>query len=147
DPVFDRPANSAPPSPPATPPRHPLRGRPPGERNSLLNSGLNDFRNVVTKADEFDEPPIPLSKLHREAARETTRESSREATREAAREAYGNSLPVVRDFDQNRPPFEPRGDDEVLQDVPPPEMLEPSFGMDEARPLSNRSRLPPRLHD
>jgi len=100
---------------------------------------LNDFRNVVSKADDFDEMPAPLSKM--------SRELSRDLSREAPREPYGNSLPAVRDFDQNRPPYESRGDDEMLQDVPPPEMLEPSFGMDEARPLSNRNRMPPRVRD
>jgi len=142
DPILDRPAGGASlGAPPAltSPPRHPLRGRPPGERNSLLNSGLNDFRNDVSKAGDFDEMPAPLSKM--------SRELSRDLSREAPREPYGNSLPAVRDFDQNRPPYESRGDDEMLQDVPPPEMLEPSFGMDEARPLSNRNRMPPRVRD
>src|SRR5262249_51248086 len=58
DPVFDQPTADAPqPSPPQLSPppqRHPLRGRAPGERRSLLDAGLNDFRNVVT-----DEPPEP----------------------------------------------------------------------------------------
>jgi hypothetical protein len=39
--------------------------------------------------------------------------------------------------------------DEVLQDVPAPEMLEPSFGMDEERPTLTRARppMPPREDD
>jgi len=109
------------------PPRHPLRGRPPGERNSLLNSGLNDFRNVVATTDDFGETSAHLASL--------------------SRDTYGDSLPVARDFDQNRPSYESRGDEEVVQDLPLPEMLEPSLGMDEARPLSNRGRMPPRRRD
>jgi hypothetical protein len=35
----------------------------------------------------------------------------------------------------------------MLQDVPAPEMLEPSFGMDEARPLPNRARPPRPLRE
>src|SRR5207237_8383976 len=120
-PVYDRPGASKVPAATVTPPRHPLRGGPPGERNSLLHSGLNDFRNVVSKADDLDEPPAPPTR--------------------APRESYGNASPI--DFDQNRPPYESGGDDEVLQDVPPPELLEPSLGMDEAGPGSSRGRLPP----
>jgi len=138
EPVLDRPTPKVPPSTIAAagiPARHPLRGRPPGDRDSLLNSGLSDFRNVVSKTEDRDDPPVPLSK------------APREVSREGPREGYGNSFPAARDFDQNRPDHESPDGDEVLQDVPPPEMLEPSFGMDEARPVSSRGRLPPRVRD
>src|SRR5262245_30014179 len=68
DPVCDQPtgddAQPTPPSPPPSPPpsaqsqqpqRHPLRGRTLGDRRSLLDAGLNDFRNVVSETNDLGE--------------------------------------------------------------------------------------------
>src|SRR2546428_11743849 len=93
--------------------RHPLRSRPSGERRSLLDSGLNDFRSVVAETDELGE---------------ATARSLR-----SAREGYADAPPFARDLDRGAPgAFDPGDSDEVLQDVPIPEMLEPHLGMDEA---------------
>jgi len=120
DPVFDQPTADAPqPSPPPQlsppPQRHPLRGRAPGERRSLLDAGLNDFRNVVT--DEPGEAP-----------------RSAKAGRES-RDTYGEAAPQPGDIHLESL------DADMLDDAPP-RLLEPTID-DETQPAPTRFRMPP----
>jgi hypothetical protein len=111
-------------SPPLTarPQRPPLRDRPTSDRQSLLDS-VTSFRSSVPETDEPREAPARSPKW--------------------ARRTYQEAPPPARDLDR----LAPRGLDrnssaEVLQDVPAPEMLEPSIGMDEPRALPSRPRPP-----
>jgi hypothetical protein len=131
DPVFDQPLTSpqakAQPQP-APPQRHPLRGRPPSERTSeerpapgdrrtLLDSGLAGLRNALAESSELGG---------------ATGRSSR-----TARDA--DSAP--REFDRvsiNIP--DARGQDDMLQDAPSRRMLEPAID-DETVP--SRIRMSP----
>jgi hypothetical protein len=130
---------SALPQEPAPPPpsRHPLR-RP--ERRSLSDSGLSDFRNVVSEASD-------LGGASARAAR-------------SARDAYAATAPSppapppAEDLDRQEPTLE-RADPRMfeqreVQDRPPHQdftepMLEPTFTGDESRPAppSRAQRRPP----
>ena len=104
----------------ARPQRHALRARPSGDRHSLLDS-VDQFRNVVSETNDVAEMSVRPSK--------------------SARRSYAEAPPIMRDIDRGTPGGFGRNDaDEVLQDAPAPEMLEPKLGLDEMRPLSNRPR-------
>ncbi len=71
DPGFDQQAPSEPPpgqqAAPPSPPRQPLRARPAAERRSLLDTGLKDFRDVVSEANELGEASARAAKSARES--------------------------------------------------------------------------------
>jgi hypothetical protein len=107
---------------PQEPPRNAARPRPAGERRSLLDSGLRDFREVVSEANELGE-------------------ASARATR-SARETYA----AVPNAEANRSQQRPLESDEAyltLDDITEPVMLEPSFIVDESRPVPPRMRQAP----
>jgi hypothetical protein len=107
DPVFDQPLTSpqakAQPQP-VPPQRHPLRGRPPSERTSALDSGLAGLRHALAEKGEL-------------GATARTR---------TARENYADVARSPREFDRAL------GEDDMLQDAPMPRMLEPAID-DETR--------------
>jgi hypothetical protein len=116
---FDQ--SSQPEPEPQEPPRDAARPRPTGER-SLLDSGLRDFREVVSEANELGE-------------------ASARATR-SARETYA----AVPNAEANRSQQRPLESDEAyltLDDITEPVMLEPSFIVDESRPVPPRMRQAP----
>jgi hypothetical protein len=133
DPVFDQPITSpqakAQPQPvPPPPQRHPLRGRPAGERTSderqngerpvtgdrrsLLDSGLAGLRNALAESSELGGAPGRSTRT--------------------ARDNYADVAPSPREFD--------RGQDDMLQDAPGRRMLEPAID-DETVP--SRIRMSP----
>jgi hypothetical protein len=114
----DEPARQPEPEPPE-PPRA-ARSRPPGERRSLLDTGLRDFREVVSEANELGG-------------------ASARANR-SARESYA-AVPAEANRSQR-----PLDSDEAyltLDDIAEPVMLEPSFIVDESRPVPPRMRQAP----
>jgi hypothetical protein len=132
DPVFDQPiADSQRPAAemPQQPQRHPLRGRPSGERRSLLDAGLKDFRNVVSETDELGEASARSAK--------------------SARENYPDVAPSAQDLDeyQSEPPLrDGRAAHNGLLDVSAPRLLEPSLD-DETRPPPRPYMPPPAEHE
>jgi hypothetical protein len=107
-------------------PRNATRPRPPGERaggerRSLLDSGLRDFRGVVSEANELGGASARASK--------------------SARESFAAVPPPEAGRSQ------PRGDTDeaylTLDDITEPDMLEPSFIVDESRPVPPRGRQAP----
>jgi hypothetical protein len=123
DTVFDQPMEGRPEPPPA--PRHPLRG-PPAERRPAPDTGFNDFRSVVSEANELGGASARATKSARDAYAAVPSESSEYDRREAR----------ARDLDELHEEPAPR------DDFPQP-MLEPSVGLDEARPLPARTRHAP----
>jgi hypothetical protein len=109
------------------PPRNAARPRPSGDRGSgdrrsLSDSGMRDFREVVSEANELGG-------------------ASARATR-SARESYAAVPPP--NGDRARP--RPVDTDEAyltLDDIAEPAMLEPSFIVDESRPVPPRARQTP----
>jgi hypothetical protein len=106
------------------PQRHPLRGRASGERRSLLDSGLNDFRNVVSESNELGEASARSAK--------------------SARENYDEGAPPpIQDFEHHgRGPLDTEDSPDMVQDVPAPRLLEPTID-DETQPMPARVRMPP----
>jgi hypothetical protein len=112
---------------PQEPPRAATRPRPTGdrvsgERRSLSDSGMRDFREVVSEANELGG-------------------ASARATR-SARESYAAVPPP----ETNRSKPRPADSDEAyltLDDIAEPVMLEPSFTVDESRPAPRRGRQSP----
>jgi hypothetical protein len=136
--IFDQPASAErtsepPPAPPApaAPSRHPLR-RPLPDRRSSTESNVNDFRTVVSEANE----------LGGASARAT----------QSARDAYAATVPAPVDFDRREPRmYDQRGDvrdGRELHALPEFEqpLLEPSYG-DDARPVPPRMRAPQGFED
>src|SRR5262245_38486651 len=124
DPVFDKPLSdgqSAAPQPATPQQRHPLRGRSSGERRSLLDSGLNDFRNVVSETNELGEASARSAKAAREI-----------------RESYGDDPPPGAALEYE--PVDQHAD--MLHDGPTPRLLEPTID-DETQPAPVRVRMPP----
>jgi hypothetical protein len=114
---------------PQEPPRNSARPRPGAERGSaeradrrsLLDSGLRDFRDTVSEANELGG-------------------ASARATR-SARESFAAVPPEA-----NRSPPRISDSDEAyltLDDITEPDMLEPSFVVDESRPSPPRARQAP----
>jgi hypothetical protein len=132
DSIFDRPmsaAQAAEEQAPAAPSRHPLR-RPLPDRRSAPEFGANDFRNVVSEANE----------LGGASARAV----------QSARDAYAAMPAPTNEYDRREQRIHAeRGDlhdaDEIPSDFPQP-MLEPSFN-DDARPLPPRMRQPQAVDD
>lgn len=107
DPVFDRPLPSE--------GREPARTRFSTGQRSLLDSGLKDFRDVVSEAGDLGEAPAHTAKPSRENLAPT---------------------PGVRDLDTAHSQWTSGPDHpQQLENFSEP-MLEPSFGVDESRPAA-----------
>jgi hypothetical protein len=150
DSIFDQPL---PPSePPPAPQRHPLRRQTP-DRRSLSDSGLKDFRNVVSEANELGAASARAERSAREAlAAMPTEDLDRSVERPAERpprafdrgqidrsepRMFDSQAPQERMFDPP-PPLPPR----PHQDFSEP-MLEPSFALDDSRPVPPKGRRAP----
>jgi hypothetical protein len=135
DTIFDQPMSErerAPEPPPVAPPapaRHPLR-RPLAERRSTAEAGVNDFRSVVSEANELGGASARANQSARDAyaavpapvdydRREPRMYDQRGDVREAAGEGDGRELHTLPAFEQP--------------------LLEPSYA-DDARPLPPRTR-------
>ena len=145
DSIFDRPL---PPEPQAPAPqqRHPLR-RPAGDRRSLSDSGLKDFRDVVSEANELGAASARAEKSAREAyaAVPAPAPDLDRSQRPYDRSQYDRSEP--RMFESQAPQermFEPQAPQEPRphQDFSEP-MLESSFAVDDARPIAPKMRRAP----
>jgi hypothetical protein len=114
-------------------PARPARSRPSGERNaadrtaadrrSLMDTGLRDFREVVSEANELGG-------------------ASARANR-SARETFA-AVPSAQEADRSQP--RAVDSDEAyltLDDIAEPAMLEPSFVVDDSRPIPPRARQAP----
>ncbi|MFL6796270.1 MAG: hypothetical protein ACJ8F3_02530 [Xanthobacteraceae bacterium] len=133
---------------PAAAPRHPLRRQQPAaERHALSDAGLKDFRSVVSDPRDPGDTTARADKAAREAypvvAPPTTldRPPPRALDRSSERgEARAPHRPQERTFelpDHSRP----------HEDFSEP-MLEPAFGVDDARPTPSKSRrMPPPRDD
>ena len=133
--------------PPAPPPqqRHPLR-RSTADRRPLSDSGLKDFRNVVSEANELGGASARAERSAREAyaavpAPDPERSLDR-TQRSYDRPQLDRSEP--RMFDPQAPQermFEPQVPPELHphQDFSEP-MLEPSFALDDSRPIPPKGR-------
>ena len=125
-----------------------------GERRSLSDAGLKDFRNVVSEADELGGASARAERSARDAyaavpapAPEIARSPERPAR------AYERAQ-----FDRSEPRmFEPQAPQERMfeqQDEPHPHedfsepMLESSFAVDDSRPVASKARRgPPPIED
>jgi hypothetical protein len=118
DPVFDQPLETAPALRNSSP-----RPRPEGgQRKSLLDAGLNDFRNVVSETDELGEAPARAAK--------------------SARDVYAAVAPQHADYRSDGDYMNSHGDGHALDanDYPAPPMLEPARDYDDEQPLPVRPR-------
>jgi hypothetical protein len=104
------------------PQRNAARVRQAGERRSLLDSGLRDFREVVSEANE----------LGGASARATR--SARESFAAVPNAEANRSQPRIMDSDEAYL---------TLDDITEQTMLEPSFIVDESRPSPPRQRQAP----
>jgi hypothetical protein len=152
DSIFDQPLPAEPPpQAPPPPPRHPLR-RPAGDRRSLSDSGLKDFRNVVSEANELGGATARAEKSAREAyAAVPSPAPSPDVDRAPDRppRSYDRAQ-----FDRSEPRmFEPQGPQERMFEPQPSRephphedfsepMLESSFASDDSRPPLPRRRAP-----
>jgi hypothetical protein len=118
DPVFDQPLPSE--QAPNMPPR-PATARPPKQdRRSLQDSGLKNFRDVVSENGE-DNDPLPR------------------VVKEGPRRDNGAAPPASHDFDRiDTRSYDPHG--APLSDYPAQPMLEQGPDYDEARPLPAKAR-------
>jgi hypothetical protein len=166
DSIFDQPL---PPEPqPQVPPppqqRHPLR-RPAGDRRSLSDSGLKDFRNVVSEANELGGASARAEKSARDAyaavpapAPDVDRSADRPVDRSPDRPQRSYDRPQ---FDRSEPRmFEPQAPQERMFEPQAPHephphedfsepMLESSFALDDSRPVLPKTRRapPPPIED
>jgi hypothetical protein len=177
DSIFDQPLPSEAP-PAAQPPqaRHPLR-RPATDRRSLSDSGLKDFRNVVSEANELGGASARAEKSAREAyaavpapapedERPVERSYDRTADRSLDRSGDRAYERPARSYERPQPDrSEPRMFDsqasqermfepQVAHEPRPHEdfsepMLESSFALDDQHPVSPRTRRgpPPPIED
>jgi hypothetical protein len=112
-------------------PRNAARPRPGGERasaeragadrRSLLDSGLRDFRDVVSEANELGGASARATRSARESFAAVPTEANRSQQR-------------ISDSDEAYL---------TLDDITQPDMLEPSFVVDESRPSPPRARQAP----
>jgi hypothetical protein len=169
DTIFDRPLAQEPPpaSPAPAQQRHPLR-RPAGERRALLSeSGLKDFRDVVSEANElggasaraeksardaYNAVPAPAQDLDRlaERAERAERPTTRSFERpQLDRPQLDRSEPrMFEPTERQERIFEAQQEARPHEDFSEP-MLEPSsFALDDQRPAPTRGRrLPPPIED
>jgi hypothetical protein len=152
DSIFDQPLPAEPPpQAPPPPPRHPLR-RPAGDRRSLSDSGLKDFRNVVSEANELGGATARAEKSAREAyAAVPSPAPSPDVERAPDRppRSYDRAQ-----FDRSEPRmFQPQAPQERMFEPQPSRephphedfsepMLESSFASDDSRPPLPRRRAP-----
>jgi hypothetical protein len=138
--AFDQPPSPSDPSVPTPasppPPRHPLR-RSPGERRSLSDSVLQDFRSGVSEEggaqaareraspDAFGAAALPATDLNRPPRRQERFDRPEARTAEP-------SAPQERSFE---PRHEPPPHDGFSEP-----MLESSFAVDDARAVPNKAR-------
>ena len=111
---------AAPPPPPRV-----ARPRPPADRRSLLDAGLKDFRGVVSEANELGEASARAS--------------------QSARDNFDAVPDPVSDY-QHSPDMQML-EPPSLQDFPAEQMREPSFQVDDSRPLPPRMRAQPSVSD
>ena len=145
DSIFDQPLPAEGPAPAPAPQRHPLR-RPAAERRSLSDSGLKDFRNVVSEANELGGASARAERSAREAYAAMPAEDL-ERTVERPPRTFDRAQ-----FDRTEPRmFDPQAPQERMFDAPPPlpsrphqdfsePMLEPSFALDDSRPIPPKGR-------
>jgi hypothetical protein len=115
----DQPEPLEPPEPQAQElPRAEARPRPLPERRSLLDTGLRDFRETVSEANELGGASARANR----SARETFAAVPSEANRSGPRAVESDEAYLT------------------LDDITEPVMLEPSFAVDESRPLPPRAR-------
>ena len=161
DSIFDRPLPSEPQpqqqqpppqQPPTSPPpqRHPLR-RPAGERRPLSDSGLKDFRNVISEANELGGASARAEKSAREAYAAVPPTDLDRPPRSFDRSQYDRGEPRMFDPQAQRDRmFEPPPQEEPRphEDFSEP-MLESSFVLDDARPAPSKGRRgpPPPVED
>jgi hypothetical protein len=147
DSIFDQPLPPTEPSAP-TPQRHPLR-RPAADRRSLSDSGLKDFRDVVSEANELGGASARAERSARDAL-------AAMPTEDLDRTIERPSRPFDRtQFDRSEPRmFDPQALQERMFDPPPPlpprphqdfsePMLEPAFALDDSRPIPPKGRRAP----
>jgi hypothetical protein len=164
--IFDQPlqAEPPPPPPPAPPPpppaRHPLR-RPVAERRpQLSDTGLKDFRNVISEANELGGASARAEKSAREAyaavpiptnldgpARANDPDRATRTSEDRPARSFDrpqSDRPDPRKFEQHaasdrmlevQTPSDARPHDDFSEP-----MLESSFTMDDARPVAPRTR-------
>ena len=111
------------------PPRNSARARPAGERSaperrSLLDSGLRDFREVVSEANELGGASARATKSARETLAAVPPGAARANRSQQAAPASDEAYLT-------------------LDDITEPVMLEPSFVVDELRPVPPRTRQAP----
>jgi hypothetical protein len=144
----DRPLPPAP-APSPQQPRHPLR-RSAGERHSLSDTGLKDFRDVVSEANEPGGAAARAEKSARDAYAEVPsqptnldrpqRSYDRPHYERAEPQMLDPQVPQERLFEQAREP-------QPHQDFSEP-MLESSFALEDQRPAPTRARrAPPPVED
>jgi hypothetical protein len=107
-----------------TEPSEPRAARPRPDQRSALSSGLREFREVVSQADE-------------------TGGASARANRSAPEQLAEGPSPGA---EPHRPqPRTPDSDESfaVIEDMAEPEMLEPTFVVEESRPVPPRARQAP----
>jgi hypothetical protein len=102
--------------------RRPAAERAGGDRRSLLDSGMRDFREVVSEANELG------------GASARANRSARENLAAVPNADAGRSQPRALDSDESYL---------TLDDITEPVMLEPSFIVDESRPIPPRVRQAP----
>jgi hypothetical protein len=171
DSIFDQPLPPEPTPAPASAQRHPLR-RPSGERRPLLSdSGLKDFRNVVSEANELGGASARAEKSARDAynavpapAQDLDRpQRSQDRTQldrvQFDRPQYDRSQYDRSQHDRSEPrmfepqapqerTFEPQGEPRPHDDFSEP-MLEPSFSLEDQRSVPTKARrgAPPPIED
>jgi hypothetical protein len=146
--IFDAPLPSAEPAPAPPPPspRHPLR-RPVGERRApavdggLKDSGLRDFRNVISEANELGSASARAERSAREAFNAVPAPTDLDRpTRSYDRSDRSDPRTLEEPEAYDREPDQ-RMDDEARPhgDFSEP-MLESSFAIDDTRPVVPRGR-------
>ena len=161
--IFDQPLppEPSPPSPPPATQRHPLR-RPSGERRPpLSDAGLKDFRNVISEANDLGGASARAEKSARDAyaavpapAQDLDRPQRSQDRPQLDRPQYDRSQhdrSEPRMFEPQAPQermFEPPGEPRPHDDFSEP-MLEPSFSLEDQRPVPPKGRRgpPPPIED
>jgi hypothetical protein len=151
DSIFDQPLPSEPPAPAPQPQRHPLRRPAAAERRSLSDAGLKDFRTVISEANELGGASARAERSARDAfdamPTEDLDRSAERAPRGLDRAQFDRSEPRM---------FDPQSPQERMFDPPPAlpprphqdfsePMLEPSFALDDSRPVPPKGRRAPPL--
>ena len=123
DSMFDQPISAEP------APRHPLRRQ---ERRSLSDSGLKDFRDVVSEANELGDAPARAERSARDAYAAVPAPAPELDRREAQFDRAD-----ARIYEQPEA-HEPRPHEDFTEP-----MLEPSFAVEDSRPVPPKARRAP----